>query len=62
MSQPDLIGTTEAAELLGVSRATVKRLATTGVLPVANRLPGATGALLYRRADVLRLARKRGAA
>lgn len=52
MATNDLIGTDEAAQLLGVSRPTVKRKAKAGTLPVAIKMPGHTGAYLFRRADV----------
>lgn len=49
----DLIGTTEAAEILGVTSRTVKRLALIGNdLPPAHKMPGDTGAYLFHRADV----------
>jgi excisionase family DNA binding protein len=48
----DLIGTAEAAELLGVSLPTIKRKAQNGLLPVAHKMPGETGAYLFHRADV----------
>lgn len=53
---PDLMTSPQAAAHLGVSTRTVHRLAESGALPVALRLPGPNGALLYRRADVLALA------
>ena len=53
----DLIGTAEAAELLGKPITTINRMALNGRLPVAVQMPGRTGARLYRRADVLALIR-----
>jgi predicted DNA-binding transcriptional regulator AlpA len=58
MSQSaDLIGVTEAAALTGKSRATIKRLALSGALPVAKKMPGETGAYLFLKADVKALAK-----
>jgi predicted DNA-binding transcriptional regulator AlpA len=48
----DLIGTAEAAEVAGVSVPTIKRVARMLRLPIAVRMPGRTGALLFERADV----------
>jgi len=48
----DLIGTDEAAQLLGVSKPTVKRRARAGLLTVAVKMPGQTGAYLFHRADI----------
>lgn len=48
----DLIGTAEAAEIIGVRVGTVNRWAAEGVLEAAVTLPGKTGARLYRRSDV----------
>jgi len=61
MSQSELLGVSEAAELVGVSIATIKRAAIAGRLPVARKLPGATGAYLFRRADVEALRAERAA-
>lgn len=52
MARNDLIGTDEAAQLLGVSRPTVKRMAKAGTLTVAIKMPGQTGAYLFHRGDV----------
>ena len=54
VSQSDtaLIGTTEVAELLGWSRAKVKREALKGKLPHAYKMPGDTGAYLFHRSTV----------
>jgi hypothetical protein len=56
----DLIGTVEAATILGKSPRTVKRLAFTGKLPAALKMTGDTGAYLFHRADVERLAAELG--
>lgn len=58
----DLIGQTEAAEILGVDPATVSRWSSELLKPearklqVVHRLPGKTGAKLFRRSDVEALA------
>ena len=54
--QADLIGTKEAADLLGCDRSTLTRKVTAGQLAPALRLGGATGAMLFHRSDVLALA------
>ena len=48
----ELIGTSEAMEILGVSRDTVIRMVTRGVLPYESKLPGSNGAWLFRRSIV----------
>lgn len=48
----DLMPTTAVAALLGKSVATINRWAQEKRLVPAVELPGATGARLYRRADV----------
>jgi excisionase family DNA binding protein len=56
MEKPgDLIGTSAVCELLGVDRSTVKRWVDRGRLKPAGKLPGPTGAYLFRRGDVLAL-------
>jgi hypothetical protein len=62
MSQLDIIGVPEAAELSGRSVATVKRAALTGQLPVALKMPGKTGAYLFTRQAVIEWAGARGVA
>jgi excisionase family DNA binding protein len=47
-----LLSTAQVAELLGKSTATVKRMALAGTLPPAMKLPGETGAYLFRVEDV----------
>ncbi len=50
VSQSDnLIGTAQAAELLGWSRAKVKREAKDGHLPFELKMSGDTGAYLFHR-------------
>ena len=57
----ELLGVSEAAKLIGCSERTVKRLAKTGELPHALKMPGQTGAYLFHRADVKALAKGRAA-
>ena len=52
----ELISAQDAEKLLGKSRRTIHRLVASGKLPVAMRLPGTTGAMLFHRSDVLALA------
>lgn len=47
-----LITSPQAAEILRKSVRTVQRMADSGALPVAQKLPGPNGAYLYRLADV----------
>lgn len=49
----DLLGTTEAAALLGVSVRTIHRIVTRGHLTPITKLPGSTGAYLFD-ADAVR--------
>lgn len=48
----DLVSTTQAAEQLGVSIRTIHRLAQSGRLHVAHKLPTGTGAYLFYKADI----------
>lgn len=48
----ELIGTPEAASIIGVSRATMTRWVQSGELEPATKLPGQTGATLFYRADI----------
>jgi excisionase family DNA binding protein len=57
--QNDLISTTEVAEILGVSVATVNRWAAEGQLKPRHEMPGRTGARLFSRRDVARFEAKR---
>ena len=52
MSSPDLVTSSQAAEMLGKSVRTINRMAVAGTLPPAMKVPGATGHYLFRRADV----------
>lgn len=48
----DLLSAAEAAEALGVSVRTVHRLAKSGRLHVAHKLPTDTGAYLFYKGDI----------
>lgn len=48
----DLLTADQAATAAGVNRRTITKWADTGRLPVAMKLPGNTGARLFRRSDV----------
>lgn len=54
--KPDLIGSAEAAELLGIDRGTLTRWVQAGRIDAYMELPGATGSRLFDRAVVQRLA------
>jgi excisionase family DNA binding protein len=58
MVNEELIGTQEAAQILGVDRATVTRWANEGALE-SQKLPGVTGAHVFTRTNVELLARNR---
>lgn len=47
-----LLTSTQAGQILGKSGRTVNRLAEAGKLPIAQKLPGPNGALLFRSSDV----------
>lgn len=55
----DLITTAEAAAILDVTVAWVNKLAAADRIPVAQKLPGRTGAYLFRREAVERYQRDR---
>ena len=55
----DLLNTAEAAELLGISAATLRGWILSGAVPTAYRLPGARGPHLLDRATVERIASER---
>lgn len=54
-----LIPTSEVAALLRMHVATVVRKAQAGEIPFAMKLPGETGAYLFDRNEIERLARER---
>jgi Helix-turn-helix domain len=57
---PDLIGSADAARLLGKSPRTVHRMVTAGILNPAMTAPGGfKGAYLFNRADVEALSTER---
>lgn len=51
-----LIGTREAARVLGLSRSTVNRRAGAGNLPYVEKLPGRLGNYVFDRAEIERIA------
>lgn len=57
MTSADLIGTSEAATILNVSNRTVKRMAKDERLPYVLKMTGDTGAYLFKRSDVEKLAK-----
>lgn len=59
MQPADLLSTKEAAEILKVERSTLTRWVQIGKIAPAHRLPGLTGAALFLRSDVERLAAER---
>ncbi|WP_032363994.1 helix-turn-helix domain-containing protein [Rhodococcoides fascians] len=53
MPNPDeLIGSSEAASIIGVSRATLTRWVQSGRIEPAKKLPGLTGAALFDRDEI----------
>jgi hypothetical protein len=63
VSQLDnLIGTPQAATILGWSRAKVKREAKAGRLPYEHKMPTATGAYLFHRSVIETIAANRARA
>jgi excisionase family DNA binding protein len=53
---PDLIGSAEAADMLGIDRSTLSRWIAAGRIKPYQKLPGATGSIVFDRAAVQRLA------
>jgi predicted site-specific integrase-resolvase len=53
---PDLVGSTEAIEILSIDRSTLSRWAAAGRITPVQRLSGENGAMLFLRADVEALA------
>ena len=47
--EPSLVGTVEAADILGWSLRKTKRDAKAGRLPYVHKMPGRTGAYLFHR-------------
>lgn len=58
MPAPDLLTADQAADVIGVNRRTITKWADSGRLPHAMRLPGGTGARLFDRTEVDRVARE----
>lgn len=57
----DLISSQEALEILGVVLSTLTRWAADGKITPALKMPGSSGAYLWRRSDVVQLAADRAA-
>jgi predicted site-specific integrase-resolvase len=53
---PDLVGSTEAIEILSIDRSTLSRWAAAGRITPVQRLSGENGAMLFLRSDVEALA------
>lgn len=51
-----LIGSAEAAQLLGMSSTTFNRRVLAGYIPAVQKLPGSKGAWVFDRAEIERLA------
>ena len=58
----ELLTSIQAADLLGVDKATFNRWVTRGEVPVEVQFPGYKGPRLFRRIDVERLAKDRNTA
>lgn len=56
MLPPDLIGSTEAAEIIGWSRSHFNRRVADGTVPVVHEQPGRTGIRLFDRSTIEALA------
>lgn len=56
MPTDDLIGAAEAAEVIGIDRSTLTRWVAAEKITPALRMPGQSGAMLFRRAEVQALA------
>lgn len=61
-NQPPYLSSAEAADTLGVDRATFNRWAAAGRITAALKMPGATGARLFAREDVEALRSERAEA
>lgn len=55
---PSLLGTAEAATRIGIERSTLTRWVAAGRIKVAAKLPGRTGAVLFTRDEVERVAKE----
>ena len=58
MSTPHLIGTSEAAEILGKSPRTVQRMVKAGTLVPEVATPGGRGSYLFRRDSIVLIAQR----
>lgn len=52
MGKNDLIGSAEAAELLGISGSSFNRKVVAGLIPPIQKLPGSKGAYIFARAEI----------
>jgi excisionase family DNA binding protein len=57
MIKTDLVGSVEAAAILGVPRVTFNRWAASGKIPAAIKASGRTGVRLFNRSDIEDFAR-----
>ncbi len=55
MPDPDLLGTAEAAEIIGVERSTIAHWMAKGRIVAHLKLPGRTGAVVFERSEVERV-------
>ena len=62
MADDELVGSDEASRITGIPRSTFARWVTQGRITPAHVMPGISGAKLFRRADVDRLAAEVNAA
>jgi predicted DNA-binding transcriptional regulator AlpA len=60
--QAQTITTDEVARMLGKSKASVKRHAANGLLPIIGKIDSRTGAYLFDRGAIEAIAAERGAA
>jgi excisionase family DNA binding protein len=60
MTSTVLIGSAEAAHLLGIDRATFNKWVARGDIKAHITYPGATGPRLFKRNEIERLAKQRG--
>lgn len=57
----DVIGSSEATQILNVDKSTLSRWVASGLISPLKQFPGRTGAMVFRRADVEKLAAERAA-
>jgi excisionase family DNA binding protein len=55
MPDEPLIGSAEACEAIGIDRSTLTRWVAQGRITPAHKMPGSSGAFLFKRADVAQL-------